>query len=272
MGGLVDAVFGGGDDPPPPPDYTPVAQASKEAAEISAQLGREQLAEARRQYEQNMAIARPTVDAQLDIMRQTAEQGRDYYEYSKTFRPLEQRMLTQAYGGMTPRDLVRFGVTGAPMADTVRRVSNFIPSRGASGGGPGTMNNAWDAYWQAIKPGQTMDFAGGKLTRNQDGSATYTNASGRAYTYDRETPFSEVARMNPEIAQSWQRDFAYRPAPSPSQPPPPAPPQPAPQQAATPVQGEAAAPDVPLLRFASANQRQRMAPRFPSHGVLGYFG
>lgn len=272
MGGLVDAVFGGGDDPPPPPDYTPVAQASKEAAEIAAALGRDQLNEARRQYEQNLAISRPVIDAQLDIMRQTAEQGRDYYEYGKIFRPLEQMMLTQAYGGLTARDLVRFGVTGAPMADTVRRVSNFIPSRGASGGGPGTMNNAWDAYWQAIEPGKTMDFAGGKLTRNQDGSATYTNASGRAYTYDRETPFSEVARMNPEIAQSWQRDFAYRSAQSPSQPQPPAPSQPAPQQADAPVQGEAAAPDVPLLRFASMGQRQRMAPRFPSQGVLGFFG
>jgi len=95
MGGLVDAIFGG-DDPPPPPDYTPVANASKEAAEISAQLGREQLAEARRQYDQNMAVARPVVDAQLDVMRQGIQQGADYYEYGKTFRPLEQQMMREA--------------------------------------------------------------------------------------------------------------------------------------------------------------------------------
>lgn len=98
MGGLVDAIFGG-DDPPPPPDYTPVANASKEAAEISAQLGREQLAEARRQYDQNMAVARPVVDAQLDVMRQGIQQGADYYEYGKSFRPLEQQMLREAGAG-----------------------------------------------------------------------------------------------------------------------------------------------------------------------------
>lgn len=99
MGGIVDAIFGGGDKPPPPPDYTPVANASKEAAEISAQLGREQLAEARRQYDQNMAVARPVVDAQLDVMRQGIQQGADYYEYGKSFRPLEQQMLREAGAG-----------------------------------------------------------------------------------------------------------------------------------------------------------------------------
>lgn len=75
MGGLVDAVFGGDDDSPPPPDYTPVANASKESAEIAAQLGREQLAEARRQYDQDMAVARPIVDAQAKLMGQAYDQG-----------------------------------------------------------------------------------------------------------------------------------------------------------------------------------------------------
>lgn len=101
-----------GSDPPPPPDYTPVANASKEAAEIAAQLGREQLNEARWQYDQNMAVARPVVEAQLDIMRQTADQGRDYYEYSKSFRPLEQNMLRQVQGQLTPAQIVRLGVSG----------------------------------------------------------------------------------------------------------------------------------------------------------------
>jgi hypothetical protein len=85
-----------GGDAPPPPDYKPVADASKEAAEIAAQLGREQLAEARRQYDQNMAVVRPVVDAQLDVMRQGIQQGADYYEYGKSFRPLEQQMLREA--------------------------------------------------------------------------------------------------------------------------------------------------------------------------------
>lgn len=89
--------FGG--DAPPPPDYTPVAQASKEAAEIGAQLGREQLAEARRQYDRNIAVAQPVVDAQLAVMRQGIRQGDDYYEYGKSFRPLEQQMAAEAGRG-----------------------------------------------------------------------------------------------------------------------------------------------------------------------------
>ena len=63
------------------PNYEPVAAASKEAAEISAQLGREQLAENRRQYDNNISISKPVIDAQLAIMNQTKQQGDDYYNY-----------------------------------------------------------------------------------------------------------------------------------------------------------------------------------------------
>lgn len=277
-----------GGDAPPPPDYTPVADASREAAEIAARLGRDQLDEARRQYEQNMSIARPVVDAQLDIMRQTTEQGRDYYEYGKTFRPLEQQMLSQAAGGLTARDIVRMGIKGISPADALRQVSNFVPARG-SVGGAGAMNTAWDAYWQAIEPGKSMDFAGGKLARNDDGSATYTSPTGRTYTYDRETPFSEVARMNPEIAKEWQKTFAYKKAgqtggttggtaPAPAPMPPHAPPSPgytppasggapaAPPVVEAPIDGEFAA-ATPLLRFASAADRRQPGARFAQSGI-----
>lgn len=81
------------------PDYTPVANASKEAAEVMAQLGREQIDEARRQYDTNLAVSRPVVDVQLELMRQGIQQGTDYYEYGKTFRPLEQAMLSEVAKG-----------------------------------------------------------------------------------------------------------------------------------------------------------------------------
>jgi len=82
-----------------PPDYSPVANASKEAAETMAQLGREQIAEARRQYDTNLQVSRPVVDAQLELMRQGIQQGNDYYEYGKSFRPLEQQMLGEVSQG-----------------------------------------------------------------------------------------------------------------------------------------------------------------------------
>lgn len=90
---------GGGDSAPAPaaPDYTPVANASAEAARVGAEVGREQIAESRRQYDNNMAVAKPVVDAQLDIMRQTADQGRDYYEYMVSQqRPVEKALNADA--------------------------------------------------------------------------------------------------------------------------------------------------------------------------------
>lgn len=86
-----------GGDAPPPPDYTPVANASKESAQIAADLGREQIAEGKRQYDQNMLVAKPVVDAQLDIMKQSLAQGNDYFDYLKTnARPIETALNTEA--------------------------------------------------------------------------------------------------------------------------------------------------------------------------------
>jgi hypothetical protein len=97
----------GGKSSPPPPDYGPLAQSSSEAAQIGAALGREQLDFARQQYDQNMAITRPVVDAQMQITQQGLSQGDDYYRYGTSFRPLEQEMLAQARGGLTAADVVR---------------------------------------------------------------------------------------------------------------------------------------------------------------------
>lgn len=91
-------LYGGAkNSSPPPPDYTPVANASKESAEIGAQLGREQLAEARRQYDQNMQVAAPIVAKQGAIMDQTIEQGQDFFDYMKSRqRPVEDALNADA--------------------------------------------------------------------------------------------------------------------------------------------------------------------------------
>lgn len=97
MSGLVNAIFGGGGQTAAAPDYTPLAEASKEAAQIGAQLGREQLAEGKSQFDQNMAVARPVVDAQLQVMRQGIAQGDDYYQYMKDKqRPVENALNAEA--------------------------------------------------------------------------------------------------------------------------------------------------------------------------------
>lgn len=110
---------GGKGDAPPPPDYTPVANASAAAAETSAQLGREQLAEAKRQYENNIAVSKPVVDAQLQVMRQGLSQGNDYYNYQQNFRPLEQAMLANV-SGMSAADMERINTMRGDARNTAR--------------------------------------------------------------------------------------------------------------------------------------------------------
>ena len=93
-----DFIFGGNDSPPPAaPNYAPMAAASDRAAELGTQLGREQLAEAQRQYDINRAVAEPVVKAQLGLMASQQQQGDDYYKYmTDTYRPLERGMVSQA--------------------------------------------------------------------------------------------------------------------------------------------------------------------------------
>lgn len=94
-GGLRD-LFGDSPSQAPAPDYTPMREASDKAATLGKELGDAQLAEGKRQYDQNMVVARPIIAAQTRTMNQTADQGQDYYEYGKSFRPLEQSMATTA--------------------------------------------------------------------------------------------------------------------------------------------------------------------------------
>lgn len=82
---------------PPPPDYAPMQAASDRAAELGLQLGQEQLAESRRQYDLNRATAEPVVQAQLAAMNQTNAQGKDYYDYMvANQRPVEASLNQRA--------------------------------------------------------------------------------------------------------------------------------------------------------------------------------
>lgn len=115
----------------PAPDYTPVANASSEAAQLGAQLGQDQLAETRRQYDQNYSVIKPIVDAQTGIMEDARAQGKDYYDYSKKFRPLEQDMLqiasnwqAQLDADKTERDKIE-ALTSGHALELQQRTNDF---------------------------------------------------------------------------------------------------------------------------------------------------
>jgi len=81
----------------PAPDYGPLAQASKEAAEVQAALGREQLDFARQQYDENAPILKQIAQAQIDSQNAQMEMAKEAYDYQQeVFRPLERSIVADA--------------------------------------------------------------------------------------------------------------------------------------------------------------------------------
>jgi hypothetical protein len=113
-GGMTREGKGGS---PPPPNYTPVAQASEKSAELGLQLGREQIAESRRQYDLNRTVSDPVAKAQLDLMNEATRQGQDYYDYGREGRSVErelnrQSMIDRSGQDQSERDLITGGDQG----------------------------------------------------------------------------------------------------------------------------------------------------------------
>lgn len=85
------------------PDYTPVAAANKEAAEISAQVAREQLAWAREQYAADREVTQQFLDVMLPNMRTESEAAaRERDRYQTIFQPLEDALAREAQEYATP--------------------------------------------------------------------------------------------------------------------------------------------------------------------------
>ena len=81
----------------PPPDYAPLAAASKEAAEITTGLGRDQLAFAREQYDRAAPVMESIANQQMTAQQEQMDQARDYYDYQRdTFRPVERGLVAEA--------------------------------------------------------------------------------------------------------------------------------------------------------------------------------
>lgn len=189
----------GGGDTPAAPDYTPMANASKESAQIMADQGDRVLAESRRQYDSNMAVAKPVAEAQQRIMDETARQGKDYYDYNvDTFRPLERGMvaaatnegsdarleeaagtaMADARAGQTRqlntaiRTGMRYGYSPAKLATMAGSMAGANASA-VAGAATGARNTQRSIGWA-----RQMDAAG--LGRNLPGSSTgaYSVATG----------------------------------------------------------------------------------------------
>ena len=79
------------------PDYTAVAQANKEAAELAATVSREQLAWAKEQYAQDREVTQQYLDVMLPSMRAESEAGeRERARYQSVFQSVEDELVREA--------------------------------------------------------------------------------------------------------------------------------------------------------------------------------
>lgn len=93
---------------PAPPDYSGVAAASERAAELSYQLGQEQLAWAKEQYALDSEVYNRIVDgflADMDETSQAAAKDRAFYE--DYYQPLEKDLVEEAKNYDTPERRAR---------------------------------------------------------------------------------------------------------------------------------------------------------------------
>ncbi len=112
------------------PDYQPMADATAEAARIMATVSREQLAETKRQYNDMAPTLRNVADTQVDVMKQSAKQGTEYYDYMKeTFRPVEKDLVNDVNTYNTEAERERFASEAASDVAQAESVAKGMNAR-----------------------------------------------------------------------------------------------------------------------------------------------
>ena len=103
--------------------------------------------------------------------------------------------------------------SGAAVSQSSAGLPYITPEAPNTSGATGArnMDAGWASYYDNSKPGDVWSFAGGTLTRNADGSATFVGPDGKRNTFNRNTPYSEVAKNAPSIAAKWAEDYGYTP-------------------------------------------------------------
>jgi hypothetical protein len=106
------------------PDYTPMAEATREATKVMSDYADKMMIETRRQYEEFAPIAKDAAKTQLDIMKQSKEQGDDYYNYNKeTFRPAEQGLVADVNNYNTDAEKEKLALKAAADVATATKGS-----------------------------------------------------------------------------------------------------------------------------------------------------
>lgn len=120
--------MGGKAKAPPPPDYSGVAAASQRSAELSFQLGQEQLAWAKEQYAKDSEIVKQVVDAAMERQGfNDAAALADRQRYERIYQPLEDQAVRDAQDYASPerqeQEAGRAAATVAQQFDSARQAA-----------------------------------------------------------------------------------------------------------------------------------------------------
>jgi hypothetical protein len=178
-----------------------LAQQADRSAELSYDLGQQQLAFSQRQYDEMSPLARRVAESQIAAQDEQMRQARDYYDYQTgTFRPLEQGLVRRAQEfdtagyreqlaaqaaadaarafdntqAQTARGLSRMGVAPGSGASMAQMNQNALASASMRAGAmTGTRQQA-----EQLGYARMLDAAG--LGRNLAGASTaaYQSATG----------------------------------------------------------------------------------------------
>ncbi len=150
--------MGGKSSAPAPPDYGPLANASRDAAEVSARVAREQLAWAKDQYFMDREVTDLVIETALDRLdTQDEAAGRDRERYEGIFQPLEDELAAEASDYANP-ERMEFDA-GQAQADVSQQ---FELARTAA-------QDQLESY--GIDPSQTRAGALDVVTRTQEAAA-----------------------------------------------------------------------------------------------------
>ena len=151
-----------------PPDYTALADASKEAAKIMADLGYAELDFTKQAYADNKPMLDQLVQQQIDIGNQTAAQGKDYYDYMVSQqRPVEEALNAEAMAAGSEERQAQ--AAGQAMADarqgTTQQQNQMIRQGMRYGFSPEKMANVSTAL--ANQQGLAVASAGNQARTNE---------------------------------------------------------------------------------------------------------
>lgn len=89
--------MGGKSSVPPPPDYSSIAAASKDAADMNYKLGHESLEWGKQQYDQVWPYAKQYLQQQIDTTTDERARAKDQTDfYNTTYKPMEAGLAKEA--------------------------------------------------------------------------------------------------------------------------------------------------------------------------------